>query len=151
MQIEEYFNFLAEDDIRIKGTRIGIESVLDEYINYNQTAEAIAERFIRSLWSRSTRQSYIICKPRKKSVRMWRIIWNTVGSHGKNTRKICLPLLFVCVRILAERQKLLIIHTWTSRKIVPKTPFLSQNKLRIKMRRYLLDEHVPSIYGTQLL
>ena len=45
MQIEEYFNFLAEDDIRIKGTRIGIESVLDEYINYNQTAEAIAERF----------------------------------------------------------------------------------------------------------
>ena len=45
MQIEEYFNFLAEDDIRIKGTRIGIESVLDEYVNYNQTAEAIAERF----------------------------------------------------------------------------------------------------------
>jgi len=45
MQIEEYFNFLAEDDIRIKGTRIGIESILDEYINYNQTAEAIAERF----------------------------------------------------------------------------------------------------------
>ncbi len=45
MQIEDYFNFLAEDDIRIKGTRIGIESVLDEYINYNQTAEAIAERF----------------------------------------------------------------------------------------------------------
>lgn len=45
MQIEEYFNFLAEDDIRIKGTRIGIESVLDEYINYNQTAESIAERF----------------------------------------------------------------------------------------------------------
>ena len=25
MQIEDYFNFLAEDDIRIKGTRIGIE------------------------------------------------------------------------------------------------------------------------------
>ncbi|MDE0469538.1 MAG: DUF433 domain-containing protein [Candidatus Poribacteria bacterium] len=45
MQIEDYFNFLAEDDIRIKGTRIGIESVLDEYINYKQTAETIAERF----------------------------------------------------------------------------------------------------------
>lgn len=45
MQIEEYFNFLAEDDIRIKGTRIGIESVLDEYIYNNQTPEAIAELF----------------------------------------------------------------------------------------------------------
>ena len=45
MQIEEYFNFLAEDDIRIKGTRIGIESVLDEYIHEGKTAEAIAERF----------------------------------------------------------------------------------------------------------
>ena len=45
MQIEDYFNFLAEDDIRIKGTRIGIESVLYEYIHRAQTAEAIAERF----------------------------------------------------------------------------------------------------------
>ena len=45
MQIEDYFNFLAENDIRIKGTRIGIESVLDEYINYKQTAEAIADRY----------------------------------------------------------------------------------------------------------
>ena len=45
MQIEEYFNFLAEDNIRIKGTRIGIESVLDEYIHEGKTAEAIAERF----------------------------------------------------------------------------------------------------------
>lgn len=45
MQIEEYFNFLAEDDIRIKGTRIGIESVLYEYIHRVQTPEQIAERF----------------------------------------------------------------------------------------------------------
>ena len=45
MQIEEYFNFLAKDDIRIKGTRIGIESVLYEYIHRAQTPEQIAERF----------------------------------------------------------------------------------------------------------
>ena len=45
MQIEEYFNFLAEDDIRIKGTRIGIETVLDEYIHSGKTAEAIADRY----------------------------------------------------------------------------------------------------------
>ncbi len=45
MQIETYFNFLAEDDIRIKGTRIGIESVLYEYIHRSQTPEAIADRY----------------------------------------------------------------------------------------------------------
>ena len=45
MQIEEYFDFLAADDIRIKGTRIGIESVLYEYIHRAQTSEQIAERF----------------------------------------------------------------------------------------------------------
>ncbi|HZP80790.1 MAG TPA: DUF433 domain-containing protein [Chthonomonadaceae bacterium] len=45
MQLEEYFEFLAPDDIRLKGTRIGIESVLYEYIHRAQTPEAIAERF----------------------------------------------------------------------------------------------------------
>ncbi|MGB7710432.1 MAG: hypothetical protein WBL95_13020 [Microcoleus sp.] len=32
MLIEEYFEFLADDDIRVKGTRVGIESILYEYI-----------------------------------------------------------------------------------------------------------------------
>ncbi len=45
MHIEDYFNFLAEDDIRIKGTRIGIETVLDEYIHNNKTPEEIADRY----------------------------------------------------------------------------------------------------------
>ena len=45
MEIKEYFNFLATDDIRIKGTRIGIETVLYEYIHNKQTPEAIAARF----------------------------------------------------------------------------------------------------------
>src|SRR5215813_9842504 len=45
MQLEDFFDFLAPDDIRIKGTRIGIESVLYEYVHRGQTPEAIAERF----------------------------------------------------------------------------------------------------------
>ncbi len=45
MQTEEYFNFLAEDDIRIKGTRVGIEIVLYEYIHNSKTPEAIADRY----------------------------------------------------------------------------------------------------------
>jgi len=32
MQLEEYFNFLAPLDIRLKGSRIGIETILYLYI-----------------------------------------------------------------------------------------------------------------------
>ena len=45
MRLEDYFNFLAPDDIRLKGTRIGIESILYEYIHRGQTPEEIAQRF----------------------------------------------------------------------------------------------------------
>jgi uncharacterized protein (DUF433 family) len=45
MQLEDYFDFLAPNDIRLKGHRIGIESVLYEYIHRSQTPEEIAIRF----------------------------------------------------------------------------------------------------------
>ncbi|MBC6473735.1 MAG: DUF433 domain-containing protein [Hormoscilla sp. GM102CHS1] len=45
MQIQDYFNFLADDDIRLKGSRIGIESVLYEYIYRARTPEEIAQQF----------------------------------------------------------------------------------------------------------
>ena len=44
MKLEDYFDFLASDDIRVKGTRIGVESVLYDYIYREKTPEAIAER-----------------------------------------------------------------------------------------------------------
>ncbi len=45
MQLEDYFNFLAPNDIRIRGTRVGIETVLYEYIHQSQSPEAIARRY----------------------------------------------------------------------------------------------------------
>lgn len=45
MVLQDYFNFLADDDIRIKGSRIGIESVLYEYIYRARTPEEIAQQF----------------------------------------------------------------------------------------------------------
>lgn len=45
MQLEDYFDFLAPDDIRIKGHRHGIETVLYEYIHRAQTAEEIAKKY----------------------------------------------------------------------------------------------------------
>ena len=45
MQLEEYFIFLATNDIRIKNTRIGIETVLYDYIYRSHTPEEIAKTY----------------------------------------------------------------------------------------------------------
>ena len=42
MQLEDYFNFLRPDDIRLKGSRIGIETILNEYLFRARTPEEIA-------------------------------------------------------------------------------------------------------------
>src|SRR5437588_13018765 len=45
MKLEEYFDFLSEDDIRIKGTRVGIETVLYDYIHRQRSPETIASTY----------------------------------------------------------------------------------------------------------
>ncbi|MBW4504466.1 MAG: DUF433 domain-containing protein [Scytonema hyalinum WJT4-NPBG1] len=42
-QITDYFNFLTPGDIRLKGSRIGIETILYEYIDCDHTPEEIAQ------------------------------------------------------------------------------------------------------------
>ncbi len=43
--LEDYFDFVTPDDIRLKGSRIGIESILYEHISRAQSPEAIQETF----------------------------------------------------------------------------------------------------------
>ena len=43
--LEDNFAFLAEDDIRVKGTRVGIETILYEYIYNSKTPVVIADRY----------------------------------------------------------------------------------------------------------
>ena len=43
MQLESYFEFLAEDDIRLKGHRIGIEDILKYYLNGYSPEEILSE------------------------------------------------------------------------------------------------------------
>jgi uncharacterized protein (DUF433 family) len=45
MQLEDYFNFLAPNDIRLAGSRIGIETILYEYIYRARTPEEIAQTY----------------------------------------------------------------------------------------------------------
>jgi len=41
--IAEYFNFLSSGDIRLKDSRIGIETILYEYIDCGRSPEEIAQ------------------------------------------------------------------------------------------------------------
>ncbi|XHR82535.1 MAG: DUF433 domain-containing protein [Gloeotrichia echinulata GP01] len=41
--IAEYFNFIAPGDIRLQNSRIGIETILYEYIDCGRSAEEIAQ------------------------------------------------------------------------------------------------------------
>ena len=45
MQLEDYFDFLALNDIRLKGTRIGIETILYDFIHRSQSPEEIAATY----------------------------------------------------------------------------------------------------------
>lgn len=43
MNVEDYFDFLAADDIRIKGHRVGIEDVLNYYLQGYSADEILIE------------------------------------------------------------------------------------------------------------
>ena len=45
MQLEEYFDFFAKNDIRITGTRIGIETILYDFIHRSRSPEEIASTY----------------------------------------------------------------------------------------------------------
>ena len=45
MKLEDYFEFLAPNDIRLKGHRVGIETILFDYLELGLSAEEIALRY----------------------------------------------------------------------------------------------------------
>ena len=45
MQLEDYFDFLAPNDIRVKGTRVGIETILYDFIHRSRDPQTIAQTY----------------------------------------------------------------------------------------------------------
>ena len=43
--LQDYFYIVSENDIRLQGTRIGIETILNEYINCGYSPEEIAQTY----------------------------------------------------------------------------------------------------------
>jgi len=45
MELEDYFVFLAPNDIRVRGTRVGIETILSDYLELGLFPEDIVLRY----------------------------------------------------------------------------------------------------------
>jgi uncharacterized protein (DUF433 family) len=45
MQLEEYFDFLRPDDIRLRGTRVGIETILYDHLKRDRRPDEIQESY----------------------------------------------------------------------------------------------------------
>ncbi len=80
MNIETYFEFLAPDDIRIKGTRIGIETVLYEYIYREQSPEDIVNLF-SSLALEQVYATILYYLKNKEKITLYMADWLAFGQH----------------------------------------------------------------------
>ncbi len=85
--LEEYFDFQRPDDIRFKGSRIGIESVLYEYIHRAQSPEAIQQMFPSlSLEQVYADNSFTPCETKRQLTIIWQTGWNSDGRREKRSR-----------------------------------------------------------------
>ena len=105
MQLEDYFDFLAPDDIRLKGTRIGIESVLYEYLHRSQPAEVIKERF-STLSLEQIHATILYYLRNREKVEAYIADWLEYGRRQREEQNHNPPPVVVRLRELkAERQK----------------------------------------------
>ncbi len=82
MQLEDYFNVLSVDDIRLKGTRIGIETILYDYIYRARTAEEIAQTY-PSLTLEQVYATILYYLHNRQAVEQYLIDWI---EHGERMR-----------------------------------------------------------------
>ncbi len=82
MQLTDYFEFLDADDIRIKGTRVGIETVLEDYLN-GVSPEEIAVRYraltLEQVYATIT---YYLCY--RKEVEAYLVRWRSYTEASGN-------------------------------------------------------------------
>ncbi len=101
MQLEDYFNFLAPNDIRIKGSRIGIETVLYDYIHRGMTPEEIDARY----WSITLEQVYatiLYYLHNKEAVGQYLADWIEHGERMRREQEENPPPVILRLRRLRE-------------------------------------------------
>jgi len=105
MQLEDYFDFLAPDDIRIKGHRIGIETVLYDYLFRERTPEQIVERF-PSLSLEQVHATILYYLQNREKINAYMQDWLEWGERVRQEQDRNPPPVVVRLRaLMAEQQK----------------------------------------------
>ncbi|NEP57560.1 MAG: DUF433 domain-containing protein [Symploca sp. SIO2G7] len=87
MQIEEYFDFLAPNDIRVKGTRVGIESILYEYIKCKLSPEKIEQKF-RTVTLEQVYATILYYLHNREAVGKYFADWLELGNQQRKAQEI---------------------------------------------------------------
>ena len=103
MQIEDYFNFLAPDDIRLKGSRIGIETIFYEYIYRSRTPEEIAQTYT-SLSLEQVYATILYYLQNKENVSKYIADWLEWGHQQRKAQALNPPPGIVRLRKIKEEK-----------------------------------------------
>jgi len=103
MFLEDYFDFLTENDIRIKGSRIGIETILYDYIYRSRTPEEIAKTYL-SLSLEQVYATILYYLHNKQAISEYLTNWLEWGHKMREEQKLNSPPISEKLRQLrAER------------------------------------------------
>lgn len=104
MQLEDYFNFLRPDDIRLKGTRIGIETILYDFIHRARTPEEIAQTY-PSLTLEQVYATILYYLHNKEEVSKYLADWLEWGHQQRKAQELNPPPVVVkLMKLKAERE-----------------------------------------------
>jgi uncharacterized protein (DUF433 family) len=100
MLLEDYFDFQRPDDIRLKGTRIGIETILHDYIYKAHTAEEIAEAWASSLTLEQIHATILYYLHNKEAVSKYMTDWLEWGEQQRKEQELNPPSFLARIRKL---------------------------------------------------
>lgn len=103
MQLEEYLEFRDQDEIRIKGTRVGIEIVLTEYLN-GRTAEEIALNY-PALSLEQLHASITYYLHNRASMDRYLARWRAFGTESRAAQERRLPEIVVRLREITRQRR----------------------------------------------
>jgi uncharacterized protein (DUF433 family) len=104
MQLEDYFDFQRPDDIRIKGTRVGIENVLYEYIYRSRTPEEIVNCFY-TITLEQVYATILYYLHNKEAVSKYIADWLEWGHQQRKAQELNPPPAIIRLRKLKAEQE----------------------------------------------
>lgn len=104
MQLEDYFDFQRPDDIRVKGTRVGIETILYDFIHRCRTPDEIAQSY-PSVTLEQVYATILYYLHNKESVSTYLTDWLEHGHKMREEqRRNPSPVVVKLMKLKAERE-----------------------------------------------